>query len=705
MLSATRHSHNLRGDPFSRTGRTKLKRRYRFKIQIFALFLGISCGLSRAITWLPFGPDGGDARTLAADPHDHLHLYLGAANGWVYESHNGGKEWRRLARVGKRDDLVLDNILVDPTDAKHIVAGAWVLGRSDGGLFVSHDGGTTWESNEAMAGQSIRALAGAPSDAKILVAGTLQGVYRSVDGGSKWQLISPEGSKELHEVESVAIDPIDPTVIYAGTWHLPWKTTDGGDHWNNIKEGLIEDSDVFSIILDPKQPNIVFASACSGIYKSEDSGGKFHKIQGIPSTARRTRVLMQDPGHLETVFAGTTEGLFRSDDSGTTWVRTTGPEVIVNDVYVDPTDSNHVLLATDRGGVLSSHDRGNSFEPSNGGFSARQITSYVSDARRPAYVYVGVVNDKEWGGVFASENGGLSWVQESTGLMGRDVFSLGQASDGTIIAGTGHGIYRLDGAVWSRTGDSAGKAAPAAVEKLPLADTKKIMPRIAKKGSRPKKLVHASGARKTVASAVPVSFDGSVYSIAQAGDKVYAATSEGLLNSGTAGESWERVAGLEKQELQFVSVAKSMIVVADLKMLMLSVDGGKKWGTMPLPNGLTQIVAVAVDGTGAVWVGGREGVFFSTDRGDTWRTLENLYIRDVNSIFYDEPTDRVLITTGGKSTIAFAVHVPDRVVRFWDTGWNLRFVRPVGDHMVGATLFDGIVVQPQMVDSQEVASH
>ncbi len=106
------------------------------------------------------------------------------------------------------------------------------------------------------------------------------------------------------------------------------------------------------------------------------------------------------------------------------------------------TDSTHVLLATDRGGVLASHDRGNSFEPSNAGFSARQIASFAADVRRPSNVYVGVVNDKEWGGVFASENGGLSWIQESAGLGGRDVFSLGQASDGTILAGTSHGIYR-----------------------------------------------------------------------------------------------------------------------------------------------------------------------------------------------------------------------------------------------------------------------
>ena len=44
-------------------------------------------------------------------------------------------------------------------------------------------------------------------------------------------------------------------------------------------------------------------------------------------------------------------------------------------------------------------------------------------------------------------------------------------------------------------------------------------------------------------------------------------------------------------------------------------------------------------------------------------------------------------------------------MQYWNTGWNLRLVRPVGDHLVGATLFDGIVVQPRMVDSSEVARH
>jgi hypothetical protein len=672
-----------------------LNRRYAFQVLVFFLFVGFCGKRLQAATWLPFGPDGGDARTFAADPHDSSHLYLGTLNGWIYESRQGGAEWHRLAKIDKRDDLVLDSIVVDASDVKHIVVGAWTLGSRDGGLYVSRDGGSKWVSNPEMKGQSILALEASGSDPKTMVAGTLKGVYRSVDGGEHWELISPEGSQEIHEVESVAIDPADPRIIYAGTWHLPWKTTDGGEHWHSIKQGIIDDSDVFSIILDPKDTAVVYASACSGIYKSDDAGDKFSKIQGIPSTARRTRVLMQDPQHLETVFAGTTEGLWRSDDSGTTWVRTTGPEVIVNDVYVDPADHNHVLIATDRGGVLASHDRGNSFDPSNKGFSARQITSWVAEARRPAVVYVGVVNDKLWGGVFASENGGLSWYQKSSGLNGRDVFSLAQASDGTIVAGTGHGIFRLSDGMWSQVAnvDLMARASERSSTEKKTESSGKAVHVAPRAVSPPQKKERQQGG----------AFDGSVPAMASAGDVLYAVTSEGLLKSGTAGESWKRVPGIEDTDLQAISISRSTILVSGLRDAKISTDDGRTWSPVSMPAQLTQIGAAAVDEFGEVWMGGREGVFLSMDKGATWQTLQDLFLRDVNSIYYDAASQRMLLTANGTGTLALAVHLPDRAVKVWETGWNLRFIRPVGDHMIGATLFDGVVVQPRMVDSAEMS--
>ena len=593
-----------------------------------------------------------------------------------------------------RDDLALDNIVVDAGNPKHLLVGAWVLGQRGGGLFQSADGGQTWAKQDQMDGQSIRSLAAAPSDPKILVAGTLQGVYRSKDSGQHWDLISPPENKEIHEVESVAIDPVNPDTIYIGTWHLPWKTSDGGANWTSIKQGVIDDSDVFSIIVDPKNPKVVFASACSGIYKSETAGEQFKKIQGIPSTARRTRVLMQDPQHQQIVFAGTTEGLFRTENAGKDWIRTTGPEVIINDVFVDPTNSQRVMLATDRGGVLVSNDGGSSFSSSNSGFSARQITAFQADSQNPAVLYAGVVNDKEWGGVFMSPDGGLTWTQRSDGLKGRDVFSLGQAPDATMVAGTEHGIFHYQGNVWAR----ATEVVPPKPEKVAV-----------RKPVRGAKTKGHAVKQPVVAPVPPVpsaaeALDGRTYAIATSGNAMFAGTSRGLLTSADSGSTWKLVPALAQDDWRFVAAEKQTVAAATINRIMLSSDGGVSWSEAALPSGVTQISAITVDGKGEIWAGGREGVYLSSDKGSSWQTLRNLYVRDVDSLFYDERSGRILVTANGEATLAFALRVSDRKVSFWNTGWTLRFVRPVGDHLIGATLFDGVVIQPQMVDTKQVAA-
>jgi ligand-binding sensor domain-containing protein len=159
---------------------------------------------------------------------------------------------------------------------------------------------------------------------------------------------------------------------------------------------------------------------------------------------------------------------------------------------------------------------------------------------------------------------------------------------------------------------------------------------------------------------------------------------------------------MEKHGWNFVAAAKSTVMAATLKTAMLSSDGGRNWTPVKLPETLEQVAAVAVDGSGGLWVGGAQGVFTSKDGGATWQTLKDLYLREVNSLFYDEPTQRILITSNSKNTIAFAYSLQDSTVHYWTTGWNLRLIRAMGDHLVGATLFDGIVVQPRMVDSSEL---
>jgi photosystem II stability/assembly factor-like uncharacterized protein len=399
--------------------------------------------LAAQTTWRPIGPAGGDARAFAAVPGESNHLYMGTTNSWIYESTDRGANWHRLSKLDASDELILDHIIVDPVNPATVYVAAWTVDHPDGGLWISHDGARSWRAIAGLRGQSVRTFTQAPSDRRMFFAGTLEGVFRSTDAGETWTQISPQGSREIHEVESLAIDPVDSNIVYVGTWHLPWKTTDGGKTWHNIKQGLIDDSDVFSIIIDPAQPRTIFLSACSGIYKSENAAELFHKIQGIPSTARRTRVLKQDPVNSQVVYAGTTEGLYKTIDGGKNFERMTGPDVIVNDVFVDPRDPNHVLLATDRSGVLYSKDASASFVTANEGFSGRKVEALLVDNGNPARILAGVLNDKTYGGVFISTNSGVAWNHTGEGLEGRDVYALAQAPDGTILAGTNHGIFAL----------------------------------------------------------------------------------------------------------------------------------------------------------------------------------------------------------------------------------------------------------------------
>jgi photosystem II stability/assembly factor-like uncharacterized protein len=625
-----------------------------------------------ATAWVPVGPDGGDARSFAADPSDSRHIYLGTTNSWIYESRDSGVSWHRLAKLSPKDDLILDNTVVDQSDPKTIYTAAWVVDHPDGGLFISHDSGKTWTKNPAMDGQSIRALAQAASNPRMLVVGTLKGVFRSEDSGQHWDQISPANSAELHEVESIAIDPKDPKTIYAGTWHLPWKTTDGGANWRNIKQGLIDDSDVFSIIIDPTAPQTVYTSACSGIYKSDNGGELYHKIQGIPSTARRTRVLMQDPVDRSMVYAGTTEGLYRTSSAGTNWTRLTGPDVIINDVYVDPKNPKHVLLATDRSGVLLSNDQATTFTASNQGFSQRQVVALAKDVKDPNRLYAGVVNDKMYGGVFTSADGGRSWQQQSQGLDGRDVFSLAESPEGTLLAGTGHGIFAWQDGRWQAAGHVVQM-----VEKTTS---------VRRKG----KLV-----KTTKTTAKPAGeIDGRVNEFDLTHSTWYAATTAGVYQSADQGKTWTGGPVMGQADFRNVHTMGSVVLATRRTGIAISQDGGKTWQEEPLPGQLTTIRTSTIAPGGSMWLGGREGVYYSTDNGANWKFMSSLPISDINGIEYEGDLKRIVITSWS-STWVMGVNEADRSWKWWDAGWHVRGVRSNGGHLLAASLYNGVVVQPQ----------
>jgi photosystem II stability/assembly factor-like uncharacterized protein len=623
--------------------------------------------------WQVLGPDGGDARSLAYDAHNPDHILLGTSTGQMFSSNDAGRTWSRLVRLGG-DDYVLDHISIDPQDSNRIYVSAWsVSSQQIGEIFRTRDGGANWQTLPAMHGKSIRAMAMYKGDSRVLVAGALDGVYRSNNGGDTWESLSSANSSEIKNVESIAIDPKDPNTVYAGTWHLAWKTSDGGANWQHINKGMIDDSDVFSVIVDHDNPSVVFASACSGIYKSETGGNLFAKIQGIPFSARRTRVLKQDPTNEKIVYAGTTEGLWKSTDLGKVWKRVSDPEVVVNDVMIDPRDSNHVLLATDRSGVIASTDGASKWTPSNRGYAHRYVSAIQGDNKDANTLYVGVVNDREYGGVFYSHDAGLHWLQKAAGLGGKDVFALKQASSGILVAGTNHGMYALE--------RNASEWRPMNVV---VVETTLKIPR--------------KGARKAVikATSEKSKLDSRVNDLELGSGRWLAATTSGIYTSTDQGKTWKGGQVLGQTDFVSVRAEGSTVVAATRSSVLVSKDSGATWKHAVLPSYVVSIRGAAIASDSQIMIASREGAFRSGDGGATWEhVVKGLPGKDITSVSFDSTHKRMLATSDATGVI-FESHDGGRSwQRGPDSGFPLRRVSVIGGRFVGATPFDGVILQPE----------
>lgn len=587
------------------------------------------------------GPEGGDVRKLAVVPDNPDRIFLGTSSGRLYVSDDRGHNWTRFAHLGEGFDYVLDNIEIDPTNSKIMYVAGWSIEGNTGEIFKSKDGGKTWKSLEGMKGKSVHALHLAPSNPKVLVAGALDGVYRSNDGGDSWNRISPPNHASIKDIGSIAIDPENPDTVYAGTYHLAWKTTDGGQNWHQINRGMIDDSDVFSIIVDPKAPNVVYASACSGIYTSQAAGELFHKVPGIPFSSRRTRVLKQDPRNANIVYAGTTEGLWRTEDAGKTWKRISSPNLIVNDVLIHPTDPNLILLATDRIGVLISTNGARAFVASNNGFSQRQVASVAVDEKNPNRVYAGTVNDKEFGGVFVSDDGGSKWNQMSAGLGGHDVFKVRQDAKGNLFAATNGGLFRYNPKVrmWM-------KILPARMDS------------------------HLN-----------------VYDLDLSGPVWFLATANGVYESHNAGTSWVPVASLGNQTFISVHNSGKTVAAAAYTKVYESTNDGKSWEQIHAPL-VSYISSMTLDGNGYVWLNSPQGVFHQVSDG--WEKAHSLDQDKITALDFDSTSNSV-VAINSKSNTVLASADGQHWRSVFNPGVPVRSVVFTGNQIFAGTKFDGVM--------------
>jgi len=524
-------------------------------------------------SWVPVGPPGGDVRSLAVDPRNPAVVFLGTGNSVLYRSEDGGRRWRRLEPGFPSPGMSLDDLVVDPRGIVHV--GYWRVDGTGGGAARSGDGGRSFQPAPGIAGEAVKALALAPADPDVVVAGTLSGVFGSRDGGRTWSRISPAGDRELRNVNSIAIDPADPGTIYAGTWHLPWKTTDGGRSWRAIHSGMINDSDIMTLTVDRRSPQMIYATACTGIYRSTDAALRWAKLRGIPASSRRTRAFAQHPSRPEVLLAGTTEGLWTSEDSGASWRLRTGTDLVVNAVL--PLPDGTILAGGDGAGVLRSVDDGRTWAESNEGFSERFV-SRIAFAPGGERAVAGVLGDRQHGGVFEAAGGEGQWRRRSEGLEGREVLALALIGE-LVLAGTDDGIFASTSGVWRR---------------LPtVVDGTELHPRVS--------------------------------DLASLSDDVFlAASSQGLLRSADGGQRWQRrfLGVLRTVDRVAVSRGDSPVAIAATPLgFFLSRDGGAAWASLSGRLGEARVHALAfLPGSDrVVFAATPRGLFKSEDQGRTWR--------------------------------------------------------------------------------------
>ncbi len=231
-------------------------------------------------------------------------------------------------------------------------------GVDEAGLFVSEDGGESWDPVDGLNEHETRAAwfpgAGGlcahailfhPEDRDRIWCGiSAVGVFRSDDGGATWQpknrgvrrIIEDQVQKEVGFcVHGLAQDPRDADTIYRQDHAGMYVTRNGGDTWESAERGLPSGFG-FPIAIDRASGKLYviplesdeFRMPPGGslrVFRSSDRGGSWHPLtSGLPQSHAYMSVLR---GAMATdsldpcgVYFGTTSGTVHcSVDGGDSW--------------------------------------------------------------------------------------------------------------------------------------------------------------------------------------------------------------------------------------------------------------------------------------------------------------------------------------------------------------------------------------------------
>ncbi len=275
---------------------------------------------------------------------------------------------------------------------------------------------------------------------------------RSLDGGDAWRPMQGllEGGLSGAQIGTLVIDPVNPNIVYAGNFSGVFRSADGGDTWAQTNLPFAN----YALTIDPVAPSTLYAYAYNqeeqaevGFYKTIDSGANWVAVNN-PDLPAGTRP--NNPTSLLATPTGVFVNGFRSVNGGASW------QPIGTSCWAfaySPANPLRLYCGFSTS-VLSSNDGGLNFGTAvavGGGL----INSLAVDNVDPNRVYAATDD-----GVFASIDGGLTWVGSSVGIsaLGLGGSAIDQASTANVFIGGPSGVYRTDnaGVTWtlSELGDS-----------------------------------------------------------------------------------------------------------------------------------------------------------------------------------------------------------------------------------------------------------
>jgi photosystem II stability/assembly factor-like uncharacterized protein len=712
----------LRDDPAAREEYLVRQRAYPFdrippnalrnaRIQALRNVIGGGLGARRtsivAGSWTSIGPaaiattpvNAGRISAVAMGPAGSNTIYIGAAQGGVWKSTNGGTSWTPLS--DNQCSLAIGAITVDPVDPSIVYVGTGEANFSGDsyygcGILRSTDGGATWTGLEnsafvtATGGARISQIvidprsAGTPG-ATIMFAATSFGLYKSATGGAGWTRVLNVG-----HVSALVMDPASSDVLYAAVGSPSfsanngvYKSTDGGANWTRLTGGLpTTDVGRIALTISPSSTRAVYAAVEApstgdllGLYRSVDAGATWVSMgargAACSSQCWYNMAITADPADSNRLyFSGLT--LSRSNDKGATFTDIGGAIHVDHHAFVfDPASPTTILAGTD-GGVYRSSDLGVTWASLNANLAITQFYAGISTHPTDAFPILGGTQDngtlefrgnQTWPAVFGADGGFTATNSSSPGI----TFAETQWVSGSGYSGP-------------RRQTAPGRGYFLQTNGIGLNDPALFIPPLVMSPTVPTTLYFGTNrlyrTRNSGTLWAPISpalgkTTGRVSAIApSASDSltVYVGTTDGNVQVTTdGGATWTVVInGLPNRYVTDIVVDAAHPATAYLTMsgfgskhVMKTVNRGATWTQLDVNLPDVPVNALARIPGGDLFVGTDLGVFRSVDDGATWtRPASGLPNVAVFDLVFHRATNTLLAATHGRSMFSLSV-VPD----------------------------------------------